>query len=365
TIKGSIDNQIFYEYLDFLGVKRPEADKLRQDIEAAADKPNKQEKLQAELDALNKEVEAYQLNLIAAHPKTMTAAVIKANLAMPNMPEFTGTDEEIRFQQWQFTREHFFDNLDMGDPKMLRTPFLYQRINNYIQNLTSAHPDSINVSLDQVLEAMRPAPETFKYYLVHFLNEYAKSKVVGYDAMYVHLVDTYYATGQAPWTEEEQLGKILDNAQRLKPLLIGKIAPNIKMQTQDGKEIWLHDFESPITVLFFWDPECGHCKKSMPEMVEFYNAYKDKGVEIFAVCTKLYNELDSCWKFIDEKGIGIWLNTVDPYHRSKYKTVYDIRSTPQIYVLDHKKEILSKRIGAEQLPEVLDRILEIMKKEEN
>ena len=103
----------------------------------------------------------------------------------------------------------------------------------------------------------------------------------------------------------------------------------------------------------------GIVKKSMPDMVDFYKAYKDKGVEVFAVCTKLYNELDSCWSYIDEKGIGIWLNTVDPYHRSKYKTLYDIRSTPQIYILDEKKEILSKRIGAEQLPEVMDRILEI------
>ena len=58
-----------------------------------------------------------------------------------------------------------------------------------------------------MLEGMKPAPETFKYYLVHFLNEYAKSKVVGYDAMYVHLVDKYYSTGLAPWTDEEQLEK--------------------------------------------------------------------------------------------------------------------------------------------------------------
>ena len=358
-IEGSKDNQLFYDYLAFLEVKRPLADQLKKDIEAAEDKPNKKTKLEAELDALNQAVESYQRNIIEQNPETLTAAIIKANMALPDMPEFEGTEDDIRFQQWQYSKGHFFDNIDLGDPKMLRSPFLYQRVNHYIQNLTSSHPDSINRSLDVVLEGMKPAPETFKYYLVHFLNEYAKSKVVGYDAMYVHLVDKYYSTGLAPWTDEEQLEKIIDNARRLKPLLIGKIAPNIKMQTQEQKEIWLHDFDAPITVLFFWDPDCGHCKKSMPDMVDFYKAYKDKGVEVFAVCTKLYNELDSCWSYIDEKGIGIWLNTVDPYHRSKYKTLYDIRSTPQIYILDEKKEILSKRIGAEQLPEVMDRILEI------
>ena len=61
--------------------------------------------------------------------------------------------------------------------------------------------------------------------------------------------------------------------------------------------------------------------------------------------------------------MDVFFNTVDPYHRSRYKTVYDIRSTPQIYVLDTDKTILSKRIGAEQLPEVIDHILEVKENE--
>ena len=40
-IEGSKDNQLFYDYLAFLEVKRPLADQLKKDIEAAEDKPNK------------------------------------------------------------------------------------------------------------------------------------------------------------------------------------------------------------------------------------------------------------------------------------------------------------------------------------
>ena len=50
----------------------------------------------------------------------------------------------------------------------------------------------------------------------------------------------------------------------------------------------LHKIEAPFTVLFFWDPDCGHCKKSMPKMLEFYDDFKDKGVEVFA---RLYQDL--------------------------------------------------------------------------
>jgi len=358
-ITGSPENKRFYDYLDFLQDKRPIADKLRAQIEAATEAGTATDKLDKKMEALNEEVTAYQQKILSEYPTSLTAAVIRANMPLPDMPEFNGTEDEVRFEQWQWTKAHYFDNINLADPRMLRTPFLFQRVDQYIENLTTNHPDSINVSLERVLEAMRPASENFRYYLAHYLTEYAQSKVVGYDAMYVFLVEKYYKTGAADWVDEEQLEKILDNAKRIKPLLIGKIAPNIKMQTQDGKELWLHDFESPYTVLFFWDPECGHCKKSMPDMISFYNQFKDRGVEIFAVCTKFYDELDSCWGFIEEKQMGIWLNTVDPYHKSRYKSVYDIRSTPQIYILDSKKEILSKRIGAEQLPEVMEKILEM------
>ena len=156
-------------------------------------------------------------------------------------------------------------------------------------------------------------------------------------------------------------------AKKLEPLLIGKIAPDITMQTQDGKEMSLHEFEAPYTVLFFWDPDCGHCKKATPHMLEFYEKFKDKGVEVFGVCTKLVEKDDEgqwsldgikeCWEYTEEKGTEIWLNTVDPYHRSRYKSLYDIRTTPQVYILDKEKEILVKKIGAEQLSEVMEGLL--------
>ena len=185
------------------------------------------------------------------------------------------------------------------------------------------------------------------------------------DAAYVHLVEKYYATGQAPWTEEEQLNKIIDNAKALKPLLIGKIAPDIELETIDGTKQSLHDVDSEYTILYFWRYDCGHCKKSTPYMKDFYEKFKDRGVKVVSVCTKFTDEVEGCWEYIDEKEIGDWMHFVDRYHRSRYMKVYNIKSTPQLYILDRNKEILSKRIGAEQLEEVMDRIIELREQEAN
>lgn len=363
-VDGSLDNELFYQYMKYLNNKRPEADKLRKEMEEAGDNEKEKEKLQEKMDNINEEVENYQLRLIEQNPNSLPAVIIKANMPV-KQPDLEGDEKEVQEQRWRYMQKHYFDNLDLSDPRLLRTPFFFQRVDHYVHKLQIQHPDTISKAIDFVLDKMKPAEENFKFYLIHFLNTYAQSKIVGMDAVYVHLVEKYYAKGLAPWTESEQLEKIIENANSLKPLLIGKIAPDIKMQTRDGQPISLHEVESPYTILYFWRYDCGHCKKSTPVLKEFYEKYKNKGVKIFAVCSKFRDEVPECWEYIDDNAIGDWLHTVDPNHRSRYGKIYNVKTTPQVYVLDAKKEILSKRIGAEQLEEVMDRIIEMNKKEKD
>jgi hypothetical protein len=52
-----------------------------------------------------------------------------------------------------------------------------------------------------------------------------------------------------------------------------------------------------------------------------------------------------------------WLNVADLFNKTGYKKTYDIYSTPVIYVLDKDKKIRAKRLGAEDLKGMVDRIL--------
>lgn len=381
-VKGSTDNELFYRYLQFLNEMRPAAETVQKEMEAAKQEGKSVEALQQKLDEINQQVNTYRDKLVAEHPQTLTAAIVRSTFDV-NMPAFEGTEKEVQVKRYQYYKKHYFDHIDLGDPRMLRSPVLYNRADYYVNKLTPQHPDSISLSIDYLLEGMKTSGETFKYYLVHFLNEYAKSKIVGMDAVYVHLVDNYYAKGMADWTEEEQLKKIIENADQLRPILIGKTAPDLNMQLLDiegtleaEKEeneykrfktkgfLPLHEVKSPFTILVFWAPDCGHCKKAMPKLVEFYEAYKDKGVAVYSVCSKTYKDMPECARFIQEKGLEkLSYNLVDPFLRTKFKTLYDIKTTPQVFVLDENKEILSKRIGLEQLEEVMDKLIEFKARE--
>lgn len=46
-----------------------------------------------------------------------------------------------------------------------------------------------------------------RFCLPTLLNDYANSKIMGQDALYVHIVKSFYATGKAPWTDSATIQK--------------------------------------------------------------------------------------------------------------------------------------------------------------
>ncbi len=352
-IRGSSDNKLFYDYLNFLSGKIVEQKELTKEKESSDE--SKKAAANKKLENLDTEVKKYQTDLVKDNPKRMSTVMIKPNLANP-MPTFEGTEEEKSMKRYVYFKKHYFDNIDLGDQRLLRTPFLFQRVSYYMEKLTPQHPDSMIISIDYLLGKMQPAEETFKYYLIHFLNKYASSKVVGQDKVYVHIAENYYCKGLAPWTDEEQLAKICDNARRLKPILIGKKARDIKTRDKEGNSHNLHDFDTEYTILYFWASDCGHCKKMTPFLIDFNEKYKSKGVSIMTICKPKSGDYKECWDYIDEReNMENMLNTYDPSNRAQI--YYNVRSTPSMFILNKDKEIIMKGIGADQLDEVMDEII--------
>lgn len=360
SITGSPANKLFYDYVNFLSTKGPQARELQEQIKAAEAEDKPTEQLQDQLKEVNNSVKTYQQQLVKNNPNSPVATWIKFGFET-DIPEFTGSESDIQFQRYIFRKNNFFKNINFTDSSLYRNPMLPKKVNYYLGQLTPATPDSIIVGVDYVLNKVKPVQKTFRYYLSQLLNQYAEEAQtkIGMDAVYVHLVDNYYARGMAPWVDKETLEKIMLEAQRRRPTLIGRRAMNVEMRKEDGSKISLYDIESRYTVLYFWRYDCSHCKKSTPHVAEFYKKFKDKGVKIMGTCVKMKEkDMEECWKYVHEKEMEDWINVVDPGNLSKFTAKYDTRITPRIFILDKDKKILINRIGAEQLEEVMDQIIE-------
>ncbi len=359
--EGSKSNEVFQEYSIFLRSKGKEANDLRKERDTATgDRLKEVTRLLAELDAA---VKTFQKEMVEKHPGSLTAAIIKASWGV-DLPTFEGTEEEVKQKRYTYYKQHFLDHIDFADPRLIRSPLLFNKVKSYFENLVYKVPDSINVELDGIIKKAKSNKTTYQYWVTHFLNKYAKesAEVVGMDAVYVHVAHKYYCNdNKSDWVEEEQRKKICKNANDFAPILIGKTAPNVRFQKRNLEWLNLHDVKSDFTILYFWDPDCSHCKKSIPKAVDFYKEYADKGVKIVGVCNRRKDEVKMCWEVVEERFMDNWINVTDPYVQGKSK--FNVTSNPRIFVLDKDKKILSKGIGSDQLKEVLDFHIDQLKKE--
>lgn len=361
-IEGSTENSIFYEYISHLADQRKKAQEMQMEMQNPEATDEQVEAFEKQLMDLNNAIKDYQSSLIEQHDGKFVAALIKANqeITIPEVPE--GADPNFRLYYY---RDRYFDNIDFDNELMLRTPVLEKKMKDYLDRLVVKAPDSIIAGVDHILEMAYAGEneEVTKFAVSVLLNEYANSKIMGMDAIYVHIAQKYYGSSQkTPWVEAEQRKKIIDNANRLAPILIGKTAPDFTIPQLDGKRISLHNTKAKYTILYFWDPDCGTCTKTSKKLVEVYDKYKAHGVEIFGVCNKAGDELGKCAEKVAKTGIK-WINTADLDGSSQVHAKYYVTSNPLIFVLDENKIIRFKRLDAEQLVMVLDRELGLEKKE--
>ena len=254
--------------------------------------------------------------------------------------------------QYTYYKEHFFDDIDLSDSRLLRTPLIFNKLNQFFSKVAPPQPDSISWYCDQILSETKTNHEMFQFTLQFILNYYSEPKIMGTDAVYVHLAKNYYLSGQADWIDETNLRIIGDRVAEIEHLLIGKPGPRLKnLQTPKGEIIDPFESDAEFIILYFWEPDCGHCKKTTPELFASYNNLKALGAEVYAINTR--DNFDNWKSFIDEHELS-WVNLYSPMNVRAILEAYNAWSTPLIFILDKGKRIVAKDLDVSQVEEYLN-----------
>lgn len=348
--KNSPDNTAFYGYQKFFLVQKTKADSLNKVYKEGSE----QQKTTAakQLASIDSSMLVFIQNFLKEHPKNLFASILKTTkeVDVPPAPKkANGTVDSL--WQYRYYKQHYFDNVDFTDNRLIRTPVLVNKVETYFKNLVVQRPDSINKEIDMILSRCQSAKDLFEYFVREYTYKYETSQVMGMDAVFVHLGKEYYMKGKCFWATPETIKKIQERVEILDPLLLGKKAPNLYMTDTSGQYLYLHNVKANYTILFFWDSQCGHCQKETPKLYEWWEKNKARGIQVYAA--NIERKDDEWKKFIYSKKITKWLNMRDSKNHTDFKTTYDIYSTPVLYVLDQNKVIIAKRIGIENLDEFI------------
>ena len=142
--------------------------------------------------------------------------------------------------------------------------------------------------------------------------------------------------------------------QRIEP---GRLAPEFTLARRDSSLVSLADYRGKVVVLDFWASWCRPCRASFPWVREFYEEYREKGVEIIGVSI---DENKASWeKALDEERLP-WPQAIDEIEkvRSRVGGLYHVLAVPMFVVVDKEGKIVVRaHMEKKELSAVVEKVL--------
>ncbi|MBC9914592.1 AhpC/TSA family protein [Chitinophaga varians] len=135
---------------------------------------------------------------------------------------------------------------------------------------------------------------------------------------------------------------------------IGVTAMNFTQHNVSGKAVQLKDYRGKYVLLDFWASWCGPCRQENPNVLDNYEKYHSKGLEILAV--SLDDKKDAWVKAIKDDGLT-WEHVSDlKGWKNEVAKEYNIRAVPSNFLIDKEGKIVAKDLRGEELTKKLEEI---------
>ena len=382
---SSPENDVFFEFKRYNAERGRLFQQLNEQFRSATSDTERND-LRTKLQGLMDERIKYIEKLADANKDLYVSKFLRTLVPVEtHLPEPPGDDQgnitDPGFQ-YRWYRAHFFDNLNIFDPEMLRTPFYEEKVMDFITKIIPQYTDTICAEASKILTKAKANDEIFRCIMVSLFNHYAtlannvlvQGNVVP-ENVWVYLADKWYIP-YASWSTAEYIETLRKEVEKKTPNLIGKQAPPMEMlmilppdhfraATQDtaikndlhvGRMVqdFRKELKSKFTAIIFWDYSCGHCKTFLQEMYQVFEEHKSKGFAVITVQTVNTVEAKNRWiDFVNEHQMYDWTNAWSPYNNN-YRDLYDISSTPQLFLLDDKGDIILKKMQPEHFKDFFD-----------
>ena len=119
-------------------------------------------------------------------------------------------------------------------------------------------------------------------------------------------------------------------------------APPSSFTTLEGKTLTLDELRGKVVLVNFWATSCPGCVKEMPDMVETYKQYKDRGFEIIAVAMS-YDPPNYVQSFVQTRQLPFPVALdVNGEHARAFGNV---QLTPTTFIIGKDGRILEQKLG--------------------
>lgn len=246
--------------------------------------------------------------------------------------------------------ENFWNALDVKNQNAVDQVKLNHAFNVYATTAQYAKKEKINATIDKLMKNLQKNPTLlFQFTKAAEESLYGPRAEVWIDELYVNILQQALACKKFPQSRrpryEEQL-KQLQNS------LVGNVPASFDFKRANGDAGKYFPMSTP-TILFFGDPGCDDCRMSrlrMESNVAFSKAVTDGKLNVLYIIP----DAEPGWEKDTENYPKSW--TVGA--SDTVAGIYDLRDTPDIYLIDGDGKIIAKHIGT---MDAIRRALELVK----
>jgi len=390
-VLSSGESKIYYDFLNALDLRRKRTALLNQmkhlyppskdgDKESGQNTTDVREAetaqfrihIEEELSHLRKGFEGYIQNLIDNNPDSYAAKIISMTKPALNIKEpgktpgpFLSGDER---REW--TRERFWDNIDLSDETLLHSPVIPSKISEYIllyrnDKLGRAEREIAYIeAVDAILLNASVNDAVFNVVLDIVTRRFERSE---YELVLAYITENYIlpesgCEDSEGVVSEDRAAELREKVAIIKKMAVGNPAPEIEM-TQQGffdlnvsegtvvpassSQMKLSAISSENTLVVFWASWCPHCASLLTALKPVYEEYRDAGLEVLAISI---DTDQSAWQNAISKGQYRWINYSElSGWNGKAPLDYGVWSTPRMYLLDREKRIIARPATVEEL----------------
>ena len=359
-IIGSPANQAMYSFITRINQAKSQARDIEKRKKSADDQVR--QAAEDEMAQLSKEMEAYETSYIQKNKKYRFFQLVEI-FNGPVVPE------EIE-DKAMYYRIHFWDDVDLTDHSLVRTPDLFNKMNHYFFGvLYHADKDTICKYADVVLQKIENDTLMLRYFMDFIMPKYYRStKNIGWDATWCYLVRQYYLSGKCSWAPQSEIVNKRQTVEFLEKSLIGAKGAELWMadtnQSPDPQD-WIssHRFPNKYVILWFWDPDCHHCQEQTAALKVLYDSLTVAGSRSFEVYAVGYESDVAKWKkYVREHELP-FVNVGGPNVNIDYQDAYNVHGAPTMIILNEERRIImNKVLPASALLDFLNRYEKSLRK---
>lgn len=119
-------------------------------------------------------------------------------------------------------------------------------------------------------------------------------------------------------------------------------APNVTFTTLTGQKIGMEELRGKVVLVNFWATTCPGCIAEMPDLIDTYNRYRERGFEVVAVAMA-YDPPTQVANYARNNNLPfpVALDT-----QGEIATAFkEVKLTPTTYVVDQQGHIVSNVVG--------------------